>query len=59
MADTDQILAYTYGGAMHQWKQNRETQAWTPQVTVKGHFGEVTDLDWDEHELGLISTSSD
>ena len=49
LENTEQILAYTYGGAMHQWIRNQETMAWTPQVTVKGHFGEVSDLDWDEH----------
>ena len=25
---TEEILAYTYGGAMHQWTRNKETQAW-------------------------------
>jgi elongator complex protein 2 len=45
LQDHNNILAYTYGGAMHQWR--REQDRWVPQLTVKGHFGEVTDLDWD------------
>ena len=57
--DINQILAYTYGGAMHQWKRDAETDQWKSQLTVKGHFGEVSDLAWDEHEYSLISTSQD
>jgi WD40 repeat protein len=41
------ILAYTYGGAMHQWEQDVETERWNSQLTVKGHFGAVRDLAWD------------
>lgn len=57
--DVDCILAYTYGGAMHQWKKNAETGQWRSGLTVKGHFSEVTDLAWDEHELALVSCSLD
>ena len=53
----DKILAYTYGGAMHQWQCENGT--WHPQLTVKGHFGPVSDLDWDTSQLSLISTSAD
>ena len=54
-----QILAYTYGGAMHQWHQEEESGLWKSQLTVKGHFGAVRDLAWDQHALSLISTSAD
>ncbi len=30
-----------------------------PKLTIKGHFGEVTDLDWDQHLLSLITCSQD
>ena len=30
-----------------------------PQLTIKGHFGEVSDLDWDQHQVSLISCSQD
>jgi elongator complex protein 2 len=30
-----------------------------PQVTIKGHFGEVTDLDWDPMGMCLVSCSAD
>ena len=59
LGSLDQILAYTYGGAMHQWKKNKETDQWQPSLTVKGHFSEVTDMTWDEHHLALVSTSLD
>ena len=55
--DVEHILAYTYGGAMHQWR--RQEGAWKAELTVKGHFGPVSDLDWDQHNLSLITTSSD
>jgi len=28
-------------------------------LTIKGHFGEVVDLDWDQHEVALITCSQD
>ena len=53
------ILAYTYGGAMHQWSRQEETHQWKSSLTVKGHFSEVSDMTWDEHELALVTTSLD
>ena len=49
LSDDQEILAYTFNGAMHQWKRASDGGFWQPQLTVKGHFGEVTDLDWDQH----------
>lgn len=46
LEDDREILAHTFNGAMHQWKKSADGK-WVPQLTVKGHFGEVTDLDWD------------
>ena len=43
---------------MHQWKKSIEGR-WVPQLTVKGHFGEVSDLAWDQHHASLISCSQD
>jgi len=56
LKDDSEILAYTFNGAMHQWKKSAEGR-WVPQLTVKGHFGEVSDLDWDQHDLSVISCS--
>ena len=55
--DSNNILAYTYGGAMHMW--SRSDDNWFPKLTIKGHFGPVTDLDWDHHKISLFTTSSD
>ena len=43
------IFAYTYGGAAHLWKRNinDESSTWKSELTIKGHFGEVSDLAWD------------
>jgi len=53
----DEILAHTFTGALHRWRL--ESEVWMPRLTLKGHFGEVTDLDWDQHEGALISSSLD
>lgn len=58
LGSQDHILAYTYGGAMHQWRREASGK-WQAELTVKGHFGAVTDLDWDSKNLSLITTSSD
>ena len=57
LSDVNHILAYTYGGAMHQWR--RVSDQWQPALTVKGHFDEVSDMAWDEHELALVTVSLD
>ena len=59
LKSVDQILAYTYGGAMHQWEKHADSGAWEPKLTVKGHFAAVSDIAWDESYLSLISTSTD
>lgn len=56
--DQRTIFAYTYGGAVHIWSKSREDK-WEPKVTVKGHFAEVTDLDWDPTKQCLVSCSID
>lgn len=55
------ILAYTFGGAMHQWARNSANNdaPWKGELTVKGHFGPVTDIAWDQHNLSLFTTSQD
>ena len=59
LGSLNRILAYTYGGAMHQWNRQEETHQWKSSLTVKGHFSEVSDMTWDEHELALVTTSLD
>ena len=35
-------------------------EPWISQLTVKGHFSEVTDISWDpDQELALVSCSAD
>eukprot|EP00347_Sterkiella_histriomuscorum_P000283 403376473 len=63
MKDDQQILAYTYNGGMNRWDKEQIPESdsfkWSPQLTVKGHFGEVTDMDWDQYETNLITCSQD
>lgn len=57
-----QIMAYTFGGAVHLWSREaaNEDAAWSAENTIKGHFGEVTDLDWDPNSKScLVSCSAD
>jgi elongator complex protein 2 len=44
---------------MHYWQRNSKEAPWQPKLTIKGHFGEVSDLDWDHHHLSLFTTSTD
>ena len=44
---------------MHQWQREEDGAPWRGQLTVKGHFGAVSDMDWDEHNLSLFTTSLD
>lgn len=44
---------------MHQWNRQEETEQWKSSLTVKGHFSEVSDMTWDEHQLALVTTSLD
>lgn len=57
------LLAYTYGGAVHIWSREiseANDKPWKANVTIKGHFNEVTDLDWDPTtKTCLVSCSSD
>lgn len=48
---------------MHRWdkikNEDGESHQWVHQLTIKGHFGEVTDLCWDQYEASLITCSQD
>ena len=59
LGNANHILANTYGGAMHQWSREDSENSWKTQLTIKGHFGPVCDLDWDQHNLSLITASND
>jgi elongator complex protein 2 len=55
------IIAYTYNGAFYYWKYNQEEKAFRSQPIVHGHFGPVSDLDWDASDKKgyLVTTSED
>ena len=54
------IFAYTYGGAINIWNKDLAGDGnYTQSQTTKGHFGEVTDLDWNADKTCLVSCSSD
>ncbi len=52
------ILAYSYNGAFYLWRQTNN-QTYTSQPVIHGHFGSVSDLDWDPTNSFLVTTSSD
>ncbi|XP_065174313.1 elongator complex protein 2 [Atheta coriaria] len=53
------MLAHGYHGAFHIWKFDEDLYTWEPQVTIGGHFKEVTDICWDPLGLYLMSVSGD
>ncbi len=55
------IIAYTYNGAFYFWKINPEEKVFRSQPIVHGHFGPVSDLDWDSSnkKAFLVTTSED
>lgn len=55
--DGQSILGHDYLGALHIWKLHNDE--WRPQVTVGGHFKEVTDLGWEPEGEFLVTASND
>ncbi len=55
----ESIIAYTYNGAFYYWKKSGRDYKSLP--IVKGHFGAVTDLDWDKSAAHsyLVTSSED
>jgi len=52
------VLAYTYNGAFYLWKYNPDEKIYTSQPIVHGHFGPVSDLDFQSKDF-LLTTSED
>ncbi|XP_023017207.1 elongator complex protein 2 [Leptinotarsa decemlineata] len=55
----DKILAHSYRGAFHIWRDSNQSEGWIPCVTVGGHFSEVVDCAWEPKGEFLISVGSD
>uniref|UniRef100_A0A7S1KU09 Elongator complex protein 2 n=1 Tax=Percolomonas cosmopolitus TaxID=63605 RepID=A0A7S1KU09_9EUKA len=60
------IIAHAYHGSFHHWKkqtdvddEDDDTERWTPDVALSGHFASVTDIDWDPSKRYFVSTSHD
>jgi elongator complex protein 2 len=53
------IIAYTYNGAFYLWKCNNSEKKISSQPIIHGHFGPVSDLDWDPSNNYLVTTSED
>ena len=59
--NNNSILAYTFNGAFYFWKYSAEDKTFRSQPVVHGHFGAVSDLDWDpsSSKAFLVTTSED
>lgn len=58
--DENQIIAYTYTGAMYFFKKENKNEPYKSLPIVHGHFKSVTDICWDLTEgKYLLSTSAD
>ena len=53
------ILAYTYNGSFYLWRYNQNEKQYKSCPIIHGHFGHVSDLDWDPSKSFLITTSKD
>ena len=55
------IMAYTYNGSFYFWRYNQQDKTFRSAPVVHGHFGPVSDLDWDLSSLKsfLVTTSED
>lgn len=57
LGNKDNIIAYSYTGAMYQWK--KVNNAFESVPVVHGHFKPVTDISWDNTGNILLSCSQD
>lgn len=57
--DGTQILAHSYNGAFHIWKESASTNKWKSCVTLGGHFSEVVDCAWEPQGEFLVSAGAD
>ena len=60
--DGTSILANGFNGAFHLWKKSltsENTEEWSADVSISGHFGPVMDLEWDPSRSYLLSVSED
>ena len=56
----DSILAHSYGGSFHLWKNvGSEYDNWQPQKVPSGHYAAVTDIAWARSGEYLLSVSAD
>ena len=53
------VLACTYNGSFYLWRYNESEKQYKSCPIVHGHFGHVSDLDWDPSESFVITTSKD
>lgn len=53
------VIAYTYNGSFYYWKSKDGEKTYSSQPIVHGHFGPVSDLDWDLSKNFLVTTSED
>lgn len=54
-----EILAHSYNGAFHIWRESENDDKWIPCVTVGGHFSEVVDCAWEPQGEYLFSAGAD
>ncbi|XP_069075718.1 elongator complex protein 2 isoform X2 [Pleurodeles waltl] len=54
------ILAHTFNGALHLWRQNPSIKGeWTPAVVISGHFNSVQGLRWDPEGDFILTVGLD
>ena len=55
----NQILSYSFNGALHLWTCQAESNIWKPGVAASGHYSSVQDLDWERDGKYFVTVSLD
>ena len=57
--ENEQLLAYSFNGALHLWSYSSKNCIWKPGVAIAGHFSPVEDLDWERQGRYFVTVSLD
>lgn len=55
----NQIVGYSFNGAVSIWQKQQSDRQWATSVPITGHFNEVTDLCWEPKGEYFLTCSAD
>ncbi|XP_015786835.1 elongator complex protein 2-like [Tetranychus urticae] len=57
--DLTKIIGQSFNGALHFWYRNKDSDTWSPEIGLGGHWELVTDLSWEPNGHFLLTCSLD